>query len=312
MVYFFVLHTSTLVSPDHKFWVGGGIKENKMVDVTLKDLLAAGCHFGHQVTRWHPKAKRFIYVNRDGIHIIDLAQTRKGLLEACEYIEKTVAGGGKVVFVGTKRQAQGVVKEAAERVGAPFISTRWPGGLLTNWDVIYKNLEKMKDLAERIKNEELRKSYTKKELSLWDKEYAKLTRLYGGVADLTKIPEAVFIVDTHKENGAVREAVKTGVTVIGITDTNANPDLIDYPIPANDDAVGSIKLIVEKLSEAYDTGVKAQKVLQEENEKDKVVKEKPKEVEKKTDKEKETKTKTKMKPSELKKTKKPSTKSEQK
>lgn len=283
-----------------------------MIDVTLKDLLAAGCHFGHQVTRWHPKAKRFIYANRDGIHIIDLAQTRKGLLSACEYVEKTVASGGKVVFVGTKRQAQGVVREAAERVGAPFIATRWPGGLLTNWEVIYKNLEKMKDLADRIQNEELRKSYTKKELSIWDKEYAKLMRVYGGVADLVKIPEAVFIVDTHKEDGAVREAVKTGVTIIGITDTNANPDSIDYPIPANDDAVGSIKLIVEKLSEAFDAGVKAQKQVQEELNKNKPAKEEPKEAEKKIDKEKGTKTKIKMKPSELKKTKKPSAKPEQK
>lgn len=281
-----------------------------MVDVTLKDLLAAGCHFGHQVTRWHPKAKRYIYANRDGIHIIDLAQTRKGLLNACDYVEKTVASGGKVIFVGTKRQAQGVVRESAERVGAPFIATRWPGGLLTNWEVIYKNLEKMKDLADRIKNEELRKSYTKKELSLWDKEHAKLMRLYGGVADLTKIPEAIFIVDTHKEDGAVHEAVKTGVTIIGITDTNANPDLIDYPIPANDDAVGSIKLIVEKLSEAFDAGVKAQKQIQEEK-KDKIVKEEAKEVEKKK---KTTRTKTKIeaKPSGLKKAIKLSAKAEQK
>ncbi len=234
-----------------------------MIDVSLKDLLAAGCHFGHQVTRWHPKAQKFIYTNREGIHIIDLAQTRKGLLAACEFITKTVSSGGTVVFVGTKRQAQGVVREAAERAGAPYITTHWPGGLLTNWNVIYKNLEKMKNLYERIKNQEERAKFTKKELSLWDKEYARLTRLYGGIALFEKIPDVVFIVDTHKEDGAVREAVKTGVKVIGITDTNTDPTFIDYPIPANDDAVGSIKLIVDKLAEAYAEGCELQKKLNE-------------------------------------------------
>lgn len=230
-----------------------------MIDVSLKELLAAGCHFGHQVTRWHPKAQKFIYATREGIHIIDLAQTRKGLLSACEFITKTVSVGGTVVFVGTKRQAQGVVREAAEKAGAPFITTRWPGGLLTNWNVIYKNLEKMKNLFERIKNQEERAKFTKKELSFWDKEYAKLTRLYGGIALFEKIPDVLFIVDAHKEDGAVREAVKTGVVVIAITDTNTDPTFVDYPIPANDDAVGSIKLIVEKLAEAYAQGVELRK-----------------------------------------------------
>jgi small subunit ribosomal protein S2 len=252
-----------------------------MVDVSLKELLEAGCHFGHQVTRWHPKAQRYIYTSRDNIHIIDLAQTKKGLLSACEFITKTVANGGTVIFVGTKRQAQGVVREEAERVGALFITTRWPGGLLTNWEVMYKNLVKVRNLAERIRNEEERKKYKKKELAGWDKEYAKLMHLYGGIVNLTKIPEAVFIVDTHKEDGAVREAIKMGVFVVGITDTNTNPELIDYPIPANDDAVGSIKLIVSKLAQAYEEGKEKVGEKEEEEEKEVVLKKEKKIKEKK-------------------------------
>jgi small subunit ribosomal protein S2 len=234
-----------------------------MIDVPLKDLLTAGCHFGHQVTRWHPKAAKFIYTVRDGIHIIDLAQTRTRLLSACEYISTTVANGGTVIFVGTKRQAQGVVKEAAEKVGAPYITTHWPGGLLTNWEVMYKNLLKIKTLNENINNEEIRKTYTKKEVLDWTKELSKLMRLYGGISELTKQPDAVFIVDTHKEKGAVAEATKMNVTVLGITDTNANPDYVDYPIPANDDAVGSIKLIVDTLAAAFAEGKGAQKKLED-------------------------------------------------
>lgn len=226
-----------------------------MKEISLKELLEAGCHFGHQVPRWNPRARSFIYTARDGIHIIDLAKTKEGLEEAADFIEATVAKGGKVIFVGTKRQAKRIVEEEAKRVGALYLVARWPGGLLTNWGEIKKNLEKLNKMRKEKKGEAWEK-FTKKEQRLKERELVNLEVLYGGIADLTGLPQALFLVDLRKEDGAVREAIKTGVKLVAVVDTNANPDLVDYPIPANDDAIGSIKLITGYLAEAHAEGKK--------------------------------------------------------
>ncbi len=221
-----------------------------MKDISLKDLLEAGCHFGHQIPRWNPRAASFIYTQRDGIHIIDLAKTKEGLEAAAAFVKTTAASGGTMIFVGTKRQARNIVEEEAKRVGAFFLVTRWLGGLLTNWEQIKKNLDKLRRMREE-KDKNLWEKFTKKEQLEKARELAKLEVLYGGIADLNAFPQALFLVDLHKEDSAVKEAIKTGVKALGIVDTNANPDSIDYPIPANDDAVGSIKLITSYIADAY-------------------------------------------------------------
>lgn len=224
-----------------------------MRQVSLRELLEAGCHFGHQVPRWNPRAKSFIYTARDGVHIIDLAKTREGLEKAADFV-KTIASQGKtIIFVGTKRQAKGIVEEETKRAKAMCLVSRWPGGLLTNWEQIKKNLDKLLKMRAEKKAGAWEK-FTKKEQQLLEKQLSKLEILYGGIADLSSLPEALFIIDSRKEEGAVKEALKTGVRTVAIVDTNANPDIIDYPIPANDDAVGSIKLITAYLVDAYIEG----------------------------------------------------------
>lgn len=226
-----------------------------MKTVSLKELLEAGSHFGHQVPRWNPRASSFIYTARDDVHIIDLAKTKEGLEQAAAFVKATASLGGSIIFVGTKRQAKGIVEQEAKRVKALYLVTRWLGGLLTNWDQIKKNLEKLgKMREEKVKN--IWQEFTKKEQLFKERELAKLEDLYGGIADLVQLPTALFLVDIRKEEAAVREAIKTGVKTVAIVDTNANPDLIDYPIPANDDAVGSIKLITSYLADAYEEGKK--------------------------------------------------------
>jgi len=221
-----------------------------MKDISLKDLLEAGCHFGHQVNRWNPRAKSFIYSVRDGIHIIDLAKTKAALEEACNFIIDTAANGGSIIFVGTKRQARGIIKEEAQKAGAMYLVVRWLGGLLTNWTEIKKNLDKLKKMRDEKEKDQWNK-FTKKEQLLKGKELDKLEGLYAGIADLTELPAALVLVDIRKEESAVSEALKTGVKTVAIVDTNTNPDLVDYPIPANDDATGSIKLIASYLADAY-------------------------------------------------------------
>jgi len=221
--------------------------------VDLKELLEAGCHFGHQARRWNPKMDQFIYVKREGVHIFDLAITAKKLQEAMEFVKDLVKEGKQVVFVGTKRQASGIIREEAEKCGAPYVDIRWLGGTITNWDQIKKSIDKLNDYEKKKEKGEFQK-YTKKENVLIDREIAKLTRFLGGLRKIRKIPEAVFIVDTKKEHAVVKEARMKGVTIIGMVDTNSDPDVIDYVIPANDDAVSSVKLIVEKMSEAVSAG----------------------------------------------------------
>lgn len=236
-----------------------------MRDISLKELLEAGCHFGHQVTRQNPKAREFIFQAREGIHIIDLVKTREGLESAAAFVKTTASQGGTVVFIGTKRQARGIVQEAVKRIQAAFpqgdtrvfnVIERWVGGTLTNFEEVAKNYKKLKDLRGRLQNEDEKAKYTKKEVGLWEKDRVKLDKFYGGICDLVKLPDAIFVVDTRKEVLAVKEANQTGVAVVGIVDTNADPSIVDYPIPANDDAVGSIELIVNYITDAWIEGSK--------------------------------------------------------
>ena len=219
-------------------------------DVDLKELLEAGCHFGHQAKRWNPKMKPYIYVQRDGVHIFDLVKSGACIEAAMEYVRDTVKAGKEVVFIGAKRQAKAIVMEEAMKAGAPYVTERWLGGMLTNWDEMEKRLRKLSTLKRQRENNELT-HYTKKERLMIDKEIGRLERFFGGIAHLTKRPEALFIVDTHREATAVYEAGKLGTKVIGLVDTNADPTVVDFPIPVNDDAVRSIKLVVEKIAQAY-------------------------------------------------------------
>lgn len=221
--------------------------------VSLKDLLDAGCHFGHQARRWNPKMGKYIYTKREGVHIFDLGITAEKLAKAMTFVRDLVAEKKEIILVGTKRQASAIIKEEALKVGVPYISIRWMGGIITNWEQIKKSLDRIKDLEEKKAKGELKK-YTKKENLLIDRDIAKVDRFLGGLRNLTEVPAAVFIVDVKKEIAAVKEARTKGLAVVGIVDTNADPDLVDYPIPANDDAVSSIKFIVSKICQAYEDG----------------------------------------------------------
>ncbi len=227
-----------------------------MRGITLTELLEAGCHFGHVVTRQNPKAREFIFEERDKIHIIDLAKTKEGLEAAAAFVKTLANRGGKIIFVGTKRQAQSIIKEEAQRCGALFVDKRWIGGIISNFEEVSKNFKKLKKLEEQLTSEQAKEGYTKREVGLWEKERVKLESLYGGIKNLEKIPDALFIIDVHQEEAAVREASRRGVAVTGLVDTNADPTLVDYPIPANDDAVGSIKLITSYLADAWIEGSK--------------------------------------------------------
>jgi len=230
-----------------------------MREITLEQLLEAGCHFGHQVTRSNPKARDFIFEARDNIHIIDLAKTKEGLEEAAAFIKDLASKNGTLVIVGTKRQARTIVEEDVKRANDSnlfYITNRWVGGLLTNFAEVSKNFKKFQDLMTDLQDDEVKSKYTKKEIGGWEKESQKLGGLYGGVAKITKKPDALFIIDSHLENLAVREALVTHVPTVGIVDTNADPSVIDYAIPANDDAVGSIKLIISYIIDAWIEGRK--------------------------------------------------------
>lgn len=230
-----------------------------MREITLEELLEAGCHFGHQVTRSNPKARDFIFEARDNIHIIDLAKTKEGLEEAASFVKDLAAKNGIMVIVGTKRQAQSIVQEEVKRAGMEnlfYITNRWVGGLLTNFQEVSKNFKKYADFVTDLQDDEVKARYTKKEVAGWEKEKNKLENLYGGVAKITKKPDALFIIDSHLENLAVREAISTHVPTVALVDTNADPAIINYPIPANDDAVGSIKLIADYIIDAWIEGRK--------------------------------------------------------
>ena len=221
-----------------------------MRDITLRELLEAGCHFGHRVERWHPKAAKFIYQPREGIHIIDLAKTRTQLLKAGEFVHELGKTGKTFLFVATKRQAKGVVAEAAKKSGAMYLTNRWIGGFMTNWEEVRKNIDKMIKMRKE-KKEEAWSKFPKHEQIKLEKDLRNLETVYSGVAEATAVPDAIYIVDIKKEAATLKEAIRREVTSLAIVDTNVNPDAVDFPVPANDDAVGSIQCITDFLADAY-------------------------------------------------------------
>jgi small subunit ribosomal protein S2 len=230
-------------------------KAKSETKVSLKDLLEAGAHFGHQAKRWNPLMEDYLFDVRDKVHIFDLAKTKQGLDKAAEFVKDVVAKGGKIVFVGTKRQAQAVVAEEAKKAGMPFVCERWLGGIITNWEQIKKSIDKLVEMREKRAKGEYKK-YTKKEQLVLDQEIRRLEKFFGGLIGLEALPEAIFVIDTKKEETAVREANKKNIPVIAIVDSNSNPSLVDWIIPGNDDAVGAIKLIVQTIGEAAREGRK--------------------------------------------------------
>jgi small subunit ribosomal protein S2 len=220
----------------------------------MRQLLESGVHFGHQTKRWNPKMKRFILTERNGIYIIDLQQTLSYIDRAYDFVKETVAHGGTVLFIGTKKQAQEAIEEQALRVGMPFVKERWLGGMLTNFSTVYKRLQRLKELEEieLTGGTEVR---TKKEQLVLSREKAKLERTLGGIRDMTRVPSAVWIVDTKKEHIAVGEARKLGIPVVAILDTNCDPDEVDYPIPGNDDAIRSASVLTRVVADAVADGL---------------------------------------------------------
>lgn len=228
-----------------------------MAVVTMRQLLESGVHFGHQTRRWNPKMKRFILTERNGIYIIDLQQTLADIDIAYDFVKETVAHGGTVLFVGTKKQAQEAVEEQATRVGMPFVNHRWLGGMLTNFQTVSKRLQRLKEL-EQIDFEDVASSgHTKKELLMMSREKEKLSRTLGGIRDMAKVPSAVWIVDPKKEHLAVSEARKLNIPIVAILDTNADPDEVDYRIPGNDDAIRAVALLTRVVADAVADGLVA-------------------------------------------------------
>ncbi|MGB9706777.1 MAG: 30S ribosomal protein S2 [Microgenomates group bacterium] len=227
--------------------------KQKKSEITLKDLLEAGCHFGHQARRWNPKMRPYLYDVRDGVHIFDLVKTKEGLEAAAAFAKTSAVQGKRIVFVGTKRQVRAIIEEVAKKIGVPYINERWIGGTITNWEQIKKSIDKLIEMTEKRKKGEYKK-YTKKEQLLLDREIARLEKFYGGLVGLDDRPEVLFVVDVKKEEAAVREAKKKEVPVIALVDSDSDPDWADWVIPGNDDAVGSIKFIVEKIGEAVKEG----------------------------------------------------------
>lgn len=217
---------------------------------SMEKLLEAGVHFGHQVRRWNPKMKPYIFTAREGVHVIDLGLTVEKLKEALDFVKKIGESNGNIIFVGSKKQARSIIIEEAKKSGAMFIAERWIGGLLTNFEQTNKNIKKLRDLKEKREADEF-KGRTKKEQLMIDRQIAKLERFYGGVENLGKLPDSIFVIDVRREENACREAKKKGVSVVAICDTNADLDLVDYPIPGNDDAIKAIKIVTEAVGEAY-------------------------------------------------------------
>lgn len=231
--------------------------------VSLKNLLDSGVHFGHQTRRWNPKMSQYIYTARNGVHIIDLVQTAGLIEDAYVYLKKAAADGKKVLFVGTKRQAAGIIAQEAARCGSFYINKRWLGGMLTNWETIKSRVSRLKDLEELDESGALERR-PKKEASVLRRELDKLQRYLGGIKNMRKLPDIVVIVDLRREHNAVQECQKLGLPIISMLDTNCNPDLVDLPIPSNDDAIRSIKLVIGTLADAIHEG-RHGKAISEEN-----------------------------------------------
>ncbi len=228
-----------------------------MAVVTMRQLLESGVHFGHQTRRWNPKMKRFIFTERNGIYIIDLQQSLEFINVAYDYVKQTVAHGGSIMFVGTKKQAQEPVASQAARVGMPYVNQRWLGGMLTNFQTVSKRVQRMRELETVDFDDVAGSGMTKKELLVLRREKDKLEKTLGGLRDMTKVPSAVWIVDTKKEHLAVSEAKKLGIPVIAILDTNCDPDEVDYKIPGNDDAIRSVALLTRVIADAVAEGLVA-------------------------------------------------------
>lgn len=224
------------------------------VDVDIKKLLEAGAHFGHKTERWHPKMAPYIHSKRAGTHIIDLTQTVTGLEAALDFLTKTVSEGKQVLLVGTKRQAQDIVKKVAVDTSMPYVTERWLGGLLTNSNTMNGRVKHLKDLESRMQSGELANKYNKLEVQRFQEEIDQMNVLYGGIKDMNGKPGTVFIVDVVNDNNAVREAKKLGVPIVAIVDTNADPSQITHPIPANDDAIKTIQLILDYVKAAIESG----------------------------------------------------------
>ena len=225
-----------------------------MAVVTIRQLLDSGVHFGHQTRRWNPKMKRFIFTERSGIYIIDLQQSLGFIDKAYDFVKETVAHGGTILFVGTKKQAQEAIAEQATRVGQPYVNQRWLGGLLTNFGTVQKRLNRLKEL-DLVDFDDTTRGFTKKEMLIKKRELDKLHKSLGGIRNLTKTPSALWVVDTKKEHLAIDEARKLGIPVIGILDTNCDPDEVTYPIPGNDDAIRSVGLLTRIIADAAAEGL---------------------------------------------------------
>jgi small subunit ribosomal protein S2 len=228
-----------------------------MAVVTMKQLLESGVHFGHQTRRWNPKMKRFIFNERNGIYIIDLQQSLTFIDRAYEFVRETVSHGGSIMFIGTKRQAQEPVAQQATRVGMPYVNQRWLGGMLTNFSTVFKRIQRLKELELIDYDDVAGSGLTKKELLVLRREKDKLEKTLGGIRDMTKVPSAVWIVDTNKEHIAVAEAKKLNIPVVAILDSNCDPDVVDFPIPGNDDAIRAVSLLTRVIADAVADGLMA-------------------------------------------------------
>ena len=227
-----------------------------MPTVSMRQLLEAGVHFGHQTRRWNPKMKPYIFGDRNGVHILDLSQTVPLFARALEFVSSSVAGGGKVLFVGTKRQAQDAIAEAAQVSGQHFVNHRWLGGMLTNWKTISNSIKRLKSLEEQLSGDTA--GLTKKEVLQLTRERDKLEKSLGGIRDMGGLPDVMFVVDTNKEAIAILEAKRLGIPVVAIIDSNCDPDKIDFPIPGNDDAARAIQLYCDLIAKAAIDGIARQ------------------------------------------------------
>ncbi len=224
-----------------------------MASISMKELLEAGVHFGHQTRRWNPKMRPYIFGKRNGIYIVDLQKTLQLFEEASTFVRELVSSGGTVLFVGTKRQAQDVVREEATRCGMFYVANRWLGGTLTNFVTVRKSVERFKDLERQLGNPEAQ--VTKKERAQLERERAKMEKNLGGIRDMESLPDALYVIDTNHEHNAVHEANRLGIPVVAVVDTNCDPDVVDYPIPGNDDAIRAIKLFTSRVADSAQEGV---------------------------------------------------------
>ncbi|KKT82466.1 MAG: 30S ribosomal protein S2, small subunit ribosomal protein S2 [Microgenomates group bacterium GW2011_GWC1_44_9] len=233
-------------------------KEVSKSATTVEELFEAGAHFGHVVKKWNPKMKKYLWGAMNGIHIFDLEQTVSGLNEATKALTELAGSGKRVVLVGTKRQVRQMVEEEAKRLNIPYITQRWIGGLITNWKQVKQTIDRLNSQKLKRETGQLKK-YTKKEQVLFDKEIARLERIIGGISALKEAPEVVVVFDTHKEKLAVKEASSRNITVVGIVDSNANPDLVDYIVPMNDDSAKGLEIVVNVFGHAIENGLKSRK-----------------------------------------------------